>query len=45
VGALLMTVIRTGCTHVDLPTWVQQIVTGLIIVVAVAIDQLRHRRA
>ena len=44
VGALLMTVIRTGCTHVDLPTWVQQIVTGVIIVVAVAVDRLRHAR-
>lgn len=44
VGALLMTVIRVGCTHVDLPTWVQQIVTGVIIVVAVAVDRLRHAR-
>jgi ribose/xylose/arabinose/galactoside ABC-type transport system permease subunit len=27
------------------PNWVQEIVTGVIIVVAVALDKLRHRRA
>ncbi len=45
VGALLMTEIKTGCTHVGLPNWVQEIVTGAIIVVAVAIDRLRRPRA
>lgn len=44
VGALLMTVIRTGCTHLGWPNWVQEIVTGGIIVVAVAVDRLRHGR-
>jgi ribose/xylose/arabinose/galactoside ABC-type transport system permease subunit len=44
IGALLMTVIKTGCTHVGLPNWVQQVVTGGIIVAAVAIDRLRRRR-
>ena len=44
LGALLMTVIKTGCTHVGLPNWVQQVVTGVIIVTAVAIDRLRRRR-
>lgn len=44
VGALLMTAIKTGCTHVGVPNWVQEILTGSIIVVAVAIDQLRRRR-
>jgi ribose/xylose/arabinose/galactoside ABC-type transport system permease subunit len=44
VGAFLMTVIRTGCTHVDLPPWVQEIVAGGIIVGAVALDRLRHAR-
>ncbi len=43
LGALLMTVIKTGCTHVGLPNWVQQVVTGGIIVAAVAIDRLRRR--
>jgi ribose/xylose/arabinose/galactoside ABC-type transport system permease subunit len=26
------------------PNWVQEIVTGAIIVVAVAVDRVRHRR-
>jgi ribose/xylose/arabinose/galactoside ABC-type transport system permease subunit len=43
IGAMLMTEIRTGCTHAGLPNWVQEIITGSIIVVAVAIDRLRHR--
>ena len=45
LGALLMTVIRTGCTHVGLPNWVQEILTGAIIVVAMGIDRARQRRA
>jgi len=45
VGALIMTVIASGCTQKGLPNWVQEIITGAIIVVAVAIDRLRHRRA
>ena len=43
VGALIMTVIRSGCSQMGLPNWVQEIVTGIIIVVAVAVDRLRHR--
>jgi len=44
IGALLMTVIKTGCTHVGLPNWVQEILTGVIIVVAVGLDTLRQRK-
>ena len=44
VGALLMTVIKTGGTHLGLPNWVQEIVTGGIILVAVAIDRARKGR-
>jgi ribose transport system permease protein len=43
LGAMLMTVIRTGCTHVGQPNWVQEILTGTIIVVAVALDGWRQR--
>jgi ribose transport system permease protein len=43
IGALIMTVIRSGCSQMGLPNWVQEIVTGGIIVVAVAVDRLRHR--
>ncbi len=45
VGALIMTVIRSGCSQMGLPNWVQEIVTGSIIVIAVALDRLRRRRS
>jgi ribose/xylose/arabinose/galactoside ABC-type transport system permease subunit len=44
VGALIMTVIRSGCAQMGLPNWVQEMVTGGIIVVAVALDRWRQRR-
>ena len=44
IGALIMTVVASGCTKLGLDNWVQEIVTGLIIVLAVALDQFRHRR-
>lgn len=44
VGAFIMTVIRAGTSQMGLPNWVQEIVTGTIIVAAVAIDRWRHRR-
>lgn len=43
-GALLMTVIRTGAVHMGMPSWVQHIVTGVIIFVAVAVESARRRR-
>jgi len=44
VGALIMTVIRAGTSHMGLPNWVQEMVTGAIIVIAVAVDRWRHHR-
>jgi ribose transport system permease protein len=44
IGAFLMTVIKTGATHMGLPNWVQEILTGGIILVASGLDRLRHRR-
>lgn len=44
IGALLMTVIKTGATHLGLPNWVQEIATGVIIVGAVALDRVRRKR-
>ena len=44
VGAVLMTVIKTGCTHLGLSSWVQEILTGVIIAVAVAFDRVRRDR-
>ena len=43
VGALIMTVVANGCTKMDFPNWVQEIVTGVIIIAAVVLDRLRHR--
>ncbi len=44
VGAMILTVIRSGCTQMGLPTYIQEIITGAIIILAVALDRLRHRR-
>lgn len=44
LGALLLTVIKTGSTHVGLPNWVQEILTGAIIVIAMGVDRLRQRQ-
>lgn len=45
IGALLMTTIRTGCVLNGIPTPWTEVITGAIIVVAVVIDRLRHRKA
>lgn len=44
VGAFIISVIRAGTAQMGLPNWVQEIVTGSIIVVAVALDRWRHRK-
>lgn len=43
MGAAIMTIISIGCSQKGLPNWVQQIITGAIIVGAVALDRLRTR--
>jgi len=43
VGALIMSVVANGCVKVGLSNWVQEIVTGGIIVAAVALDRVRSR--
>jgi ribose transport system permease protein len=40
-GAAIMAVIQIGCSQQGLPNWVQQIVTGAIIVLAVGLDRWR----
>jgi ribose/xylose/arabinose/galactoside ABC-type transport system permease subunit len=42
-GALMMTIIDNGCTKEGRENWEQEILTGGIIIAAVALDQLRHR--
>jgi ribose/xylose/arabinose/galactoside ABC-type transport system permease subunit len=41
-GAAIMAIIQIGCSQLGLPNWVQQIVTGTIIVAAVALDRWRQ---
>jgi ribose/xylose/arabinose/galactoside ABC-type transport system permease subunit len=42
-GAAIMAVIQIGCSQQGLPNWVQQIVTGAIIVFAVGLDRWRQK--
>ncbi len=44
-GALLMTVIRSGLSMKGVPNWVQDVLTGGIIVGAVALDRLRRKES
>lgn len=43
-GAVVMTAIATGCRLMLWPDWVQEVVTGAVIVGALAVDRLRHWR-
>lgn len=43
IGALIMTVVDNGCTKLGLDNWVQELITGAIIVAAVALDRTRAR--
>ncbi len=44
LGAFVMTVVDNGCTKLGLDNWVQEVVTGAIIVGAVALDRWRQTR-
>jgi ribose/xylose/arabinose/galactoside ABC-type transport system permease subunit len=43
-GALMMEVIGSGCTQIGIPSSVERIVTGAVIISAAALDQFRQRR-
>lgn len=43
LGAFFMAVLANGCTLTGVPTYVQEILVGAIIVAAVALDRLRAR--
>jgi len=43
-GAVIMAILRNGCNLVGIPNYVQNIVIGTIIVTAVGVDRLKHRR-
>jgi ribose transport system permease protein len=44
IGALIMAFLRNGCQQMGWANFVQEIIIGTIIIIAVAIDQLRARR-
>jgi ribose transport system permease protein len=43
-GAAIMVVLRSGCDQLEVPNPYQEIVIGVIIIAAVAIDRLRQRQ-
>ena len=45
IGALIITILYMGGQQMGWPKWVQEMVIGGIIIIAVALDQYRHRRA
>jgi ribose/xylose/arabinose/galactoside ABC-type transport system permease subunit len=45
IGALFMRVVANGCAEMGFDNWEQMIVTGVIIILAVALDRLRHARS
>ncbi len=44
IGVFIMAFLRNGCTMMGWPNYIQEIIIGFIIVVAVSLDQLRYRR-
>jgi erythritol transport system permease protein len=44
IGALIITILRNGGVKMGWPQYVQEIVMGAVIIVAVAIDNLRNRK-
>ena len=45
LGALIMATLRSGAAQIGWDNWVQQIVTGIIIVLAVALDRFRRKQS
>lgn len=44
IGALTMAILRTGSQYMDWPTYMQEIIIGALIIIAVALDKLRQAR-
>jgi ribose transport system permease protein len=45
IGAFLMTVLANGCTLLGVPNYVQEMLVGAIIILAVTVDRWRNARA
>lgn len=44
IGALIMAVLRNGSSQMGWPTYMQEIIIGLVIILAVGLDKLRQRQ-
>jgi ribose transport system permease protein len=44
IGALTMAVLRNGSNQMGWPTFMQEIIIGVVIMIAVGVDKLRHGR-
>ncbi|HEK85909.1 MAG TPA: ABC transporter permease [Candidatus Aminicenantes bacterium] len=44
IGVFIMAFLRNGCTMMGWPNYFQEIIIGAIIIIAVALDRLRHRQ-
>jgi ribose transport system permease protein len=44
IGALIMAVLRNGANQMNWPNYMQEIIIGGVIIIAVAIDKLRQRK-
>jgi ribose transport system permease protein len=44
IGALIMAVLRNGSNQMGWPNYVQEIIIGAVIILAIALDRLRRRR-
>lgn len=44
IGVFIMAFLRNGCTMMGWPNYIQEIIIGFIIVVAVSLDQIRYRQ-
>jgi ribose transport system permease protein len=43
IGALIMAVLRNGSNQMGWPTYMQEIIIGVVIIIAVGVDKLRQR--
>ncbi len=44
IGALIMSVLRVGSTQRDWPNYIQEIIIGIVIILAVTVDHFRSRK-
>jgi ribose transport system permease protein len=44
IGALTMSVLRSGSTQSDWPNYMQEIIIGVVIILAVGLDKWRQSR-